>query len=96
MITKKYSKDRTKCDVTFQLPAEINSSQAFVCGNFSDWTPEEMKRLKKGGFSIRKKLKAKQNYQFRYRLDGERWENDPAADALIPNAFGSDDSVLQL
>jgi hypothetical protein len=41
-------------------------------------------------------LKAKQNYQFRYRLDGERWENDPSADAIIPNAFGSDDSVLQL
>jgi len=55
-----------------------------------------MKRLKNGSFSISVKLDANKKYQFRYRLDGERWENDPAADALIPNSFGSDDSVLQL
>ena len=96
MITKKYSKDGTKCDVTFKLPAQINSSQAFVCGDFNNWTPEEMKHLKNGSFSISVKLDANKKYQFRYRLDGERWENDPVADALIPNAFGSDDSVLQL
>ena len=36
MITKKYSKDGKKCDVTFELPAEINSSQAYLCGDFSE------------------------------------------------------------
>ena len=49
-----------------------------------------------GGFSISLSLKANQNYQFRYRLDGERWENDANADALVPNPFGSEDSILQL
>ena len=96
MITKKYSKDGKKCDVTFELPAEINSSQAYLCGDFSEWTPEQMDHKEEGGFSISLSLKANQNYQFRYRLDGERWENDTNADALIPNPFGSEDSILQL
>ena len=96
MITKKYLKDGKKCTVKFDLPIEMNASKAYLCGDFNNWTPEEMKRLKNGSFSISVKLDANKKYQFRYRLDGERWENDPAADALIPNAFGSDDSVLQL
>jgi hypothetical protein len=29
-------------------------------------------------------------------VDGERWENDFAADEYAPNPFGSDDSVLKL
>jgi hypothetical protein len=35
-------------------------------------------------------------YRFRYLLDGERWENDWAADAYVPNEFGGDDSVIDL
>ena len=59
-------------------------------------TAEQMEHKEDGRFSISLSLKSNQNYQFRYRLDGERWENDTNADALIPNAFGSDNSVLQL
>jgi len=33
-------------------------------------------------------------YAFRYRVDGERWENDPGADKYVPNPFGSDNSVV--
>jgi hypothetical protein len=28
-------------------------------------------------------------------VDGERWENDWAADAYAPNAFGTEDSVAR-
>ena len=96
MIKKKYAKDETNCDVTFELPAEINSEEVYVCGDFTDWAAEPMERKKDGSFSLKVTLPAPQNYQFRYRLDGERWENDPNADALIPNPFGTEDSVLQL
>jgi hypothetical protein len=35
-------------------------------------------------------------YRFRYLLDDERWENDWAADAYVPNEHGGDDSQLDL
>ena len=41
-------------------------------------------------------LDAGQAYRFRYLLDGQRWENDWAADAYQPNDFGGDDSVVDL
>jgi len=33
---------------------------------------------------------------FRYLVDGERWENDWAADAYVPNPFGGEDSVVEV
>ena len=41
-------------------------------------------------------LDAGRAYRFRYLLDGQRWENDWAADAYQPNDFGGDDSVVDL
>ena len=41
-------------------------------------------------------LEAGQAYRFRYLLDGQRWDNDWAADAYQPNDFGGDDSVVDL
>jgi len=35
-------------------------------------------------------------HQFRYRVDGERWINDDAADAYVVNEFGTDNSVLEI
>src|SRR5205823_2061090 len=32
----------------------------------------------------------------RYLFDGRHWTNDEAADALVPNQFGGEDSVLSL
>jgi hypothetical protein len=49
-----------------------------------------------GGFSITLILSAGYNYRFRYMLDGQRWENDWAANDYVPNHFGTEDSVLQL
>ena len=41
-------------------------------------------------------LDAGRAYRFRYLLDGQRWDNDWAADAYQPNDFGGDDSVVDL
>ncbi len=32
----------------------------------------------------------------KYLLDGERWENDWAADGYVPNPFASEDSVVEV
>ena len=52
------------------------------------------KRKKDGVFAGTINLPVGQKYQFRYWIDGARWENDWAADDYVPNGFGEDNSVL--
>jgi 1,4-alpha-glucan branching enzyme len=84
--------------VTFEVQPEDNAQTAALCGEFNGWDPaaHPMKRRKDGSFSLTLSLPVGQQYRFRYLLDGERWTNDPAADTLIPNPFGSADSVVQV
>jgi 1,4-alpha-glucan branching enzyme len=96
MITKKYSKDRKKCRVTFKLPVEINSDTVQLYGEFNNWVGQEMTRQKKGGFSLSITLEAGRTYQFRYLLDDSRWTNDNEADRFVPNPYGTEDSVLEI
>ncbi len=98
MIRKQYSSAGRSCRVTFELPAEVGAAEARVCGEFNGWSTDcqPMRRLKDGRFSLTVSLKAGQDYRFRYLLDGQRWENDPAADRYVPNGFGSDDSVIRV
>jgi hypothetical protein len=53
-----------------------------------------MKRQKNGTFAASLSLERGREYQFRYLLDGDRWENDWQADKYLRNAFGSDNSVV--
>ena len=55
-----------------------------------------MHRDAEGGFSLTVALDAGRAYRFRYLLDDQRWENDWAADAYLPNSFGGDDSIVDL
>jgi hypothetical protein len=41
-------------------------------------------------------LEAGRRYGFRYLVDGEQWLNDRHADDYVENAYGSDDSVVDL
>lgn len=98
MIKKAYSKTGRSCRVTFELPPEVNAQTARLCGDFNEWdtTSHPMKRRKDGSFTLTISLKPGRRYRFRYLLDGERWENDWAADAYVSNPFGSDDSVVEV
>ena len=49
-----------------------------------------------GGFLITLILAIGHDYRFRFTLDGQRWESDWAADAYVPNPFGTEDSILRL
>ena len=98
MLKKTYSKTGRVCRVTFRLPPEVNAETACLCGEFNDWneTAAPMKNLKDGGFFLTISLDAGRSYRFRYLLDGERWENDWAADNYLPNVFGGDDSIVEV
>lgn len=98
MINKAYTKTGRSCRVTFDLPAETGASTAHLCGEFNEWdkTSHPMKRKKDGSFSLTISLKPGASYRFRYLLDGERWENDWAADTYVPNEFGTEDSLVRI
>lgn len=98
MLIKNYTKSGNKCRVTFKLPAEVEADTATLCGDFNDWEKEThpMKKLRDGSFSVTVSLDAEKSYRFRYWLDGTRWENDWEADDYLSNAFGSEDSVIEL
>jgi 1,4-alpha-glucan branching enzyme len=98
MVKKAVSKNGKTYRVTFELPAEVNAQTACLCGDFNDWseTALPMKRRKDGSFSVALTLPAGQSYHYRFLLDGERWENDWAADTYMPNIHGSDNSVVEL
>src|SRR3954471_4320150 len=87
-----------KVAVTFEVDPAVGAERAYVCGEFNDWSQEShaMERNGDGGFTLTVPLEAGRSYRFRYFLDGERWENDWAADDYVANEFGSHDSVIDL
>lgn len=101
MIKKQFLKTKPVCKVTFSVPAEAapEAKEVKLVGEFSEWTksPIEMKKLKDGSFSTSVKLDIGKEYEFRYVIDGERWENDWEADAYRPNAVTfEENSVVSL
>jgi len=96
---KKYLKSKPICKVKFELPKE-NAHEAMhvsIVGDFNEWDEQAdvMKKQKNGNFVITLGLSPGAEYQFRYMLDGDRWENDPFADKYIPNNIcGADNSVV--
>ena len=84
--------------VTFELPGAAAAAAVSVCGDFNDWSPtsHQLTRTDNGSFQATLELPAGRRWRFRYLLDGQRWENDWAADDYLPNVHGGDDSVVDL
>jgi len=83
---KQYLKSRPVCKVTFNYLPEETAKTGYLVGDFNNWntSANPMRRFKNGKFTISLDLALGKEYQFRYLLDGERWENDPNADKYIP------------
>jgi 1,4-alpha-glucan branching enzyme len=98
MPKKEYTKTGRSCRVTFELPTEVKAQSACLCGEFNDWdqSSHQMKRRKDGSFTLTISLKPGRQYRYRFLLDGERWENDWAAEGYAPNALGSEDSLVTI
>lgn len=98
MLKKRYYKGGNKCRVWFYLPPEVEADSANLVGDFNNWdkaaTPMKMK--KDGTFYAAVTLETGNEYQFRYLLDNERWENDWDADDYQPNDLGEENSVVKV
>ena len=98
-IKKRYFKTKDVCKVTFRLPraAALNARSVSVVGDFNDWNihANPLKRLKSRDYKTSLELARDGQYQFRYLVDGIRWENDWQADRYVKNPYGdSDNSVI--
>ena len=99
-LIKKFSKDNTKCEVTFTLPKESihGGKEVLLVGEFNNWNPAEGIALvaKKGEYKTVLKLEAGKQYEYRYLVDGHLWTNDATPDAFVANPFGTVNSVVEL
>lgn len=97
-LKKVYSADATKCKVTFIVEKEAAQDAATVslAGDFNSWSSTEthLKKSKDGSFSVTLELDAGKEYQYRYLMDGKRWENDWKADKYIPAPFSNTDNSV--
>lgn len=99
MLKKSYSKTKPVCKVTFALAVEAapNAERVVLLGDFNEWNTSEGSEMKKNKthFETTLELAAGRSYEFRYLIDGKRWENDWDADGYMPSPFaGITNSVI--
>jgi len=82
--------------VPFALPAEVEADHVALCGEFNNWSPDDinLSRDADGCWRATVSLEPGRTYRYRYLLDGQRWENAWDADGYLPNPYGEDDSVI--
>ena len=98
-IKKEYPKNKRICRVKFDVPESLGNSaqKAYVVGEFNNWSTSAtpMKRQKNGAFRATVELPKGREYQFRYLLDNDRWENEAEADKYAETPFsGTMNSVI--
>lgn len=98
-IEKKYLKTKPVCKVKFVLPEELaaQATQAYLAGDFNGWNYEatKLRKQKSGQYATTIDLETGTEYQYKFVLDGERWENDYTADKYVPSGLGvTENSVV--
>ncbi len=95
MPVKRATKVKT-VDVTFTLHPDVQADNVALCGEFNEWSAENVKleRNGDGSWLATVALEPGRTYRYRYLLDGQHWENAWQADGYVPNPYGSDDSVV--
>ena len=84
-----------RATVEFRLPPEAGAVQAWLAGEFNDWSHEShpLQRNDDGSLSVTVELDPG-SYRYRYYLGDGEWENDWAADSYVDNEHGGQDSLI--
>lgn len=99
MLTKKLLPNG-RVRVTFTLTSEhLDNDEAesvYLVGDFNYWdeTATPMQRTKNGDWQVTLELAPEREYQFRYLVNGNRWQNEWHADRFVANPFSGDNSIV--
>ena len=85
--------------ITFSLPKEAvgMAKTVAVVGDFNNWDIQNGQKLSKqkdGSYAVTLDLVTGKEYQFRFLINGEIWENAWDAPKYVPSPFGGDNSVV--
>jgi len=97
MLQKKSLTGR-KIEVTFRMPPLDDVVELFLSGDFNAWKVKDVPlSLDSDGTWVGKLvLDAGKSYRFRYHDNQGDWHTDYEADSVVTNAYGTDDSVVDL
>ena len=98
-IKKQFLKSKPVCKVTFSLNAEevADAKKVQLVGDFNEWNVKkaiDLKKFKNGTFKTTLDLDTEKEYQFKYLIDNERWENDGEADKYVNNGVSAEDNFV--
>jgi 1,4-alpha-glucan branching enzyme len=97
-LEKRSLKSRPVTKVTFSLPraAVPDAAKVHLVGDFNDWRTDAtpMTRLKNGEFKVCLDLETGREYQFRYLVGDDTWENDWEADRYAPTGITSEENSV--
>jgi 1,4-alpha-glucan branching enzyme len=89
-----YEKGRKKGTMQFSVALTNGAEEVTLVGDFTSWKPLAMKKQKNGRFMATVPLPTGV-YEYRFVADGE-WLSDPDHSHLVPNPFGTLNSVAQV
>ncbi len=74
-----------------------NAEKVQLVGDFNGWNVNEaidLKKFKNGTFKTTLDLDTEKEYQFKYLIDSEKWENDGEADKYVNNGVSAEDNFV--
>ncbi|PCK10158.1 MAG: glycoside hydrolase [Alteromonadaceae bacterium] len=97
-VEKKYLKTKPVCKVKFIVPETLTEGAKSItlAGEFNDWNANatKLRKQKSGDYATTLDLQPGKEYQYRYVIDGERWENDSTADKYVPSNIGDEQNSV--
>ncbi|MEY4203763.1 MAG: hypothetical protein RL013_1466 [Bacteroidota bacterium] len=87
----------SKVKITFELPLEAvqHAETVAVLGDFNNWQEgAPLKKQKDGSFKATLELEKGRTYEYRFLINGEKWENAWNAESYKPTPFGTYNSVV--
>lgn len=88
------SKGKKKGAVTFSIKPVSGAATVYLAGGFREWKPVAMKKRKDGQFALEVVLPPGR-HEYKFLVDGT-WLADPDHSAVVPNPYGSVNSVAHV
>ena len=97
-VAKQFLKSKPVAKVTFDLPAAAvtGAKGVSLVGDFNDWdvAAQPLKKQKDGSFKAVVELPVGAEYQYRFVIDGQTWENDWDADKYVASPVSAEENSV--